>query len=125
MILSTAGADYTMVTQTVTFNPGDPSQTVTVETLTDTIAEDPEQFTAVISNPSMGGNIGSADTATVTINDDTAVVVEFSQPAFSINENSGSAVFTVNKLTDTTRTVSVLFSTTDGTATAGEETVCS
>ena len=68
----------------------------------------------------MGGVIGAANMATVTITDDTPVVVEFSQPAFNIAEDGGSAVFTVNKLTTTTRTVSVLFSTTDGTAIAGE-----
>ena len=105
--------------------PGDTSVTVSVTTLTDQSAEDSEEFTAVLSNPSMGGVIGTADTATVTINDGTAVIVTLNPTSFSVGEDDGSAVFTVNKLTTTSRTISVLFSTTDGTAIAGEETVSS
>ena len=115
-----ASQDYTVVTRTLSFGPGDTSVTVAVTTLTDPLAEDSENFTAVISNPSMGGAIGTADTATVTINDGTAVIVTLDPTSFSVSEDGGSAVFTVNKLTSTSRTVSVLFSTTDGTAIAGE-----
>ena len=112
------------MTQTLTFNAGETSQTVTVETLSDQSAEDSEQFTAVLSNPSTGGVVGTANVATVTISDGTVVMVELAPATFSIGEDDGSAVFRVNKLTTTSRTISVLFSTTDGTAIAGEVLLC-
>ncbi len=97
-------------------------------TAPDQSAEDDEQFTAVLSNPSpsLGGGIGAsigAGSATVTISDDTAVSVELSPLSFSMREDEGPAVFTVTKTTATTRTITVLFNTVDGTALAGEKRV--
>ncbi len=89
-------------------------------TISDQSAEDVEQFTAVLSNPSPGARIG-ADVATVTISDDTIVLVELSPLSFSMREDGGVAMFTVTKVTDTTRSITVLFSTVDGTALAGEK----
>ena len=115
-IFFTAPNDYTIETRTVTFNPGTMSQTVLVQTLADQIAEDTEQFIAVLSNPTAGAVLGD-DTATVDIDDPTVVVVEFDPTSFSVQESFGVATFTVVKRTLTTREVTVLFSTQDGTAT--------
>ncbi len=121
--VSAASGDYTAVTtQRVTFSPGQMSQTISVATIPDQSAEDDEQFTAVLSNPSTGATIGSS-VATVTISDDTVVSFELSPLSFSIQEDEGPAVFTVTRVTDTTRTITVLFNTVDGTALAGEKMV--
>ena len=47
-----AGSDYTAKTGTLTFNPGDTSQTVSVTVLTDSDDEGEETLTLTISNPS-------------------------------------------------------------------------
>ncbi|HMM80946.1 MAG TPA: right-handed parallel beta-helix repeat-containing protein [Pyrinomonadaceae bacterium] len=63
-----SGTDYTSaVNQVVTFAPGVSSQTVTVATATDNIAEGAETFTATLSN-AVNAGIGTAS-ATGTIND--------------------------------------------------------
>ncbi|MGH3372530.1 MAG: Calx-beta domain-containing protein, partial [Nocardioidaceae bacterium] len=64
-----AGSDYTAVTQTVTFAPGETSKTVGVRILGDRTNEPNETFTVTLSNAA-GATIGTG-TATVTIvNDD-------------------------------------------------------
>ncbi len=47
-----AGSDYTAASGTLTFNPGDTSQTVSVTVLTDSDDEGEETLTLTISNPS-------------------------------------------------------------------------
>ena len=47
-----AGSDYTAASGTLTFNPGDTSQTVSVTILTDSDDESDETLTLTISNPS-------------------------------------------------------------------------
>ena len=91
-------------------------------TVPDQSAEDDEQFTAVLSNPSPGVTIRDS-VATVTISDDTVVSFELSPLSFSRREDQSPAMFTITKTTDTTRTITVLFNTVDGTALAGEKMV--
>ena len=45
-----------------------------------------------------------------------AVIVEFEETGYFVNEADGSVMFRIVKRTPTTREVSVLFSTVDGTA---------
>ena len=49
---ATAGSDYTAASGTLTFNPGDTSQTVSVTVLTDSDDEGQETLTLTLSNPS-------------------------------------------------------------------------
>lgn len=65
-----AGSDYTTAATTITFPVGVTEITIPVNTTQDQIAELPEDFTALLSNPSEGLAIGAEDTATVTITDD-------------------------------------------------------
>ena len=70
---TSAADDYTPVTQTVTFPAGETSVTVPVNTLDDSIDEQPESFEAQLSDPNGNGlelSIGGEDTATVDIIDD-------------------------------------------------------
>ena len=57
-----AGDDYTTASDTLTFDPGDKTQTVDVVVLSDSVAEDDETFTLVLSSP---------DPSTVDLDDDT------------------------------------------------------
>ena len=71
--LATAGADYTAVSTTLTFQPTDDTKTVTVQTLTDKRIELPESFTVSLSNAQGGGGstpVIRDGTKTTTIDDD-------------------------------------------------------
>lgn len=67
---ATAGSDYTPVTGTLTFGPGETSKSFTVPVLNDSIHESDESFRVVLSNPAGGAALGSPANATVTIADD-------------------------------------------------------
>ena len=69
----TAGAaDFTAVSQAVTFAPGVVSQTVSIPITRDFLAESSETFTVKLSDPIGGAQLDTANTATVTILDDPA-----------------------------------------------------
>ncbi len=59
---------------TLTFPIGQTTASLPVMTTQDDTQEGTEQFTAVLSNPTNGLKIGSAGTATVSINDDDGMV---------------------------------------------------
>jgi hypothetical protein len=65
-----AGSDYTAVSGTVTFAPGETTKTVLVPTLDNTIYEGTETFALNLSDPSAGATIADAQgIATITDND--------------------------------------------------------
>ncbi|TQV82963.1 Calx-beta domain-containing protein [Aliikangiella coralliicola] len=64
-----AGADYNMVSETVTFAEGVKSQVVTVTVLEDQEQEQNETFSLQLSNPTNGALLGSPATVTTTISD--------------------------------------------------------
>ena len=64
-----AGSDYTATSGTVTFNPGQTSQTISVIVQGDTIVEPQESFLVRLSDPTNGSLANSEGTGTI-INDD-------------------------------------------------------
>ena len=60
-----AGSDYTASSGTITFNPGDTSQTVEVTVLTDSDNEGQETLTLTLSNPSQATLGAGAGTGTI------------------------------------------------------------
>lgn len=111
-----APGDYTQVTSmTVTFASGITEATVFIPTSTDDIGEDAEMFEAFLFTASAGATIG-VDVATVEIIDNTAVVVEFDPVEVRGLESDGTISFTIVRRTQTTETVSVVFSTSPNTA---------
>ncbi len=69
---ATAGADYTAVSGTLTFSPGETTKTITVPIFGDTDAEPDETFALTLSNPSSG--TFTKPTGTGTIQNDDATV---------------------------------------------------
>ena len=70
MLFSLAPDDYTSVTsRTVTFPAVSTQQTVAVQTSTDSMVDNSETFTATLSDPTNGLQLGSAVTGTATILD--------------------------------------------------------
>ncbi len=120
---ATAGpsGDYTATSGTLTFNPGETSQTISVPIAGDTTDEPDETFTLALNNPT-NAVLGTPSTATATIvDDDPAPDVAFSSGSVSANENAGSAAVTVVLSAVSGRTVTVAYATGGGTATAGSD----
>lgn len=70
---ATEGEDYTGVSGTATFAPGETSQTITIPILSDELLEGDEQFSFAIDAVAGGAGLLVPRTATVTIADDETV----------------------------------------------------
>ena len=123
-VTATAGSDYTAQSGTLTFNPGETSKPITVAVTGDTMVESDESFLVLLSNPTnatiAGNGIG---TGTIT-NDDTLPTVTIASPAAVTEGNTGTsvnAVFAVTLSVPSANTVTVDYTTVDGSATAGSD----
>jgi hypothetical protein len=123
---ATAGQDYTAASGTITFAPGVTSQNVNINVIGDTTVEPDETFTVTLSSPS-GATVGrSAATGTI-LNDDKAATL----PTISIanasvakaSSGTSTMAFTVTLSTAATSPVTVAYTTSNGTATAGQNYV--
>ncbi|MES2583292.1 MAG: retention module-containing protein, partial [Pseudomonadota bacterium] len=113
---ATSGSDYTAKTGTVTFAPGQTTQTIVVN-----ITED----AAVEPNQTFNVNLSGASNATILDNQGVATIVD-NEPKISINdvtvnEAAGTATFTVTLSDSAASNVTVQYSTSNGTATAGSD----
>jgi uncharacterized repeat protein (TIGR01451 family) len=118
---ATAGSDYTATSGTLTFAPGQISQTFSVSILEDTTDEPNEVVNLTLSAPN-NATLGSPASATLTIVDNDGLPsVQFSPTTFNVNENSGVAAVEVTLSPASTLTVMVDYATSDGTATAGSD----
>ncbi|WP_211219677.1 alpha/beta hydrolase [Nevskia ramosa] len=121
---ATMGSDYVATSGTLTFAPGVTTQPVTIGILGDTVFESDETVLVSLTNAS-GATIGRG-AGVITITNDDVV-----QPTLSINDaslvegNSGTtnAVLTVSLSSASQTTVTVMYATADGTATAGSDYV--
>ena len=68
------GSDYIAVSNTITFATGQREIVIPVTTTENSIAEQLEFFTAVLSNPSEGLTVGDQDTAIITVEDDEGII---------------------------------------------------
>src|SRR5204863_6851795 len=66
---ATDGADYSGASGTVTFAPGDVSETITIPLLDDSLAEDDEALSIELANP-VNTSITGTNPATIVIADD-------------------------------------------------------
>ena len=116
-----AGSDYTAVSGTLTFNPGVTTQTFTVNTLADATREGDETFSLTLSNPQGGAVLGSPTAAVVTIGDSgSQPQIQFSTANYTIDEG-GLATITASLSGASANVISVNFSTSDGSASAGSD----
>jgi len=112
-----AGSDYTAASGTLTFTPGDTSETFTVDFIDDAAVEGNEALNLALTNPIQAG-LGLPATASLTIVDDDSALVQFSPVSFTVNENQGTAEITVSLSQSPAPglPVSVDYATSDGTA---------
>ena len=120
---ATAGQDYTSSSGILTWADGDgTAKNFTIPILDDNSLESSETVNISLSNPTGGSAIGSPGSSVLTIVDDD------SQPSISINDvsqNEGNGanqmVFNVSLSAASTQTVTVNYSTANGTASAGTD----
>ena len=121
---ATTGADYSATTGTLSFSPGDPGIKIFMVTiLNDSTPEFTETVNLTLSNPTNTSGSSTLDppsSAVLRILDDDANV-RFTVSSYEVSEAAGVATITVGRLGAITRTVTVDFATSDGTATAGSD----
>jgi hypothetical protein len=118
---TTAGGDYQAASGTLTFAPGQTSQTVSILVNGDTLNEANETFYLNLSNP-VGATLARGSATGTILNDDPV-------PSLSVNDvsvlegNSGTtgAVFTISLSAPSGQTVMVNYATANGTATASSD----
>jgi len=117
-LTATNGLDYTGITNTLSFAPGERVKLISVPILNDGITEPTKTFRVTLSNPS-GGILGPRTTATVSIQDnDPGVGFEFG--SYSVWESAGALNLIVLRGDDwNLGPITVAYATSDLTATAG------
>ena len=120
-----AGSDYTAVSGTLTFADGETTKTFVVPVVNDGVAEPDETVGLVLFNEADPDLVGPRGRAVLNIIDSSQQpTLTFSVVTTSIREGISSTnigSYTVTLSAATGRTVSVLFQTSDGTATAGQD----
>ena len=111
-----AGSDYKSASGELRFEPGETTQTVSVETLEDELSEDAERFTVELSAASGATVSDGIGEGTISDDDDAPELSIDDAPAVSEGE---TAEFTVRLSEASGAAVSVSYRTMDGTAVAG------
>ncbi len=117
-----ANEDYLPVSGLLTFEEGELVKTFLVPVINDTAVEGEETFGINLFNPTGGAQLRTPATATAHIIDNDAGL-SFSAPTYAVNENGVFANITVVRTGVSNSTVSVNYSTANGTATAGQDYV--
>ncbi len=123
---ATQGQDFSLALGNVSWADGEQGiKTISTTIINNAVPnEGTENFTVKLSLVS-GTTSLAQDTATVTITDSSssAGIVQFSAPKFTALEDAGSnnAVVTVSRLNGTSGSVTVSYTTTDGTAVNGSD----
>lgn len=118
---ATAGSDYLSAGGVLNFTPGQTERLVTITIIDDALDEADETFSLNLVNP-INVNLGDPAQAVVTISDnDAPPQLMFTDANFTIIENEGAAVIQVALDAPSGLSVSVTYTASDGTATAGED----
>jgi urease beta subunit len=117
---ATAGSDYAATSGTLTFAPGQTSQTIAVPVCGDTVDEPDETFFVNLSNP-VNATLSNTQGRGTILNDDLTVSIVDPAPVTEGNSGSTPAVFTIGLSAASTHAVTVGYFTSGGTATAGSD----
>ncbi len=120
-----AGTDYTATTGSVQWAENDSTpKTIVVPISNATPYTGDKTFQVVLSNPSVDAQIGSPDSATVTISGDATATVgslQLSASSYAVAQSIGTMTVTVNRTGGSSGAVSVAYATSNGTAVAGTD----
>jgi hypothetical protein len=112
--------DYQDNSGTLTFAPGQVSQTFNVTINDDALNEADETVDLSLSTP-VNASLGTSAAVLTIADDDASPTVQFSADNYSVNENGGPASILVTLSAASGVTVTVDFATSDLTATAGSD----
>ncbi len=119
-----ASNDYVAMSGTLTFNPGDTTKTITVVVNGDTLNEANETFFVIISNPVNATIADGQGLGTITNDDATLPTISIKDVSVTEgNTGTTNAVFNVTLSPASGQTVTVSYSTANGSATAGSDYV--
>ncbi len=121
---ATAGSDYATNSGTLVFAPSVLTQSITIAVAGDTNVEPDETFVVDLTNAANATILDAQGTGTITNDDSAAVVPTISISDVSVAEgDSGTtnATFAVTLSAATTNTVTVDYTTANGTANAGSD----
>ena len=113
-----AGVDYQTTSGTLTFIDGKSNQTISVTLIPQNQVKAPVAFNVVLSNPGNGVTLTSSSNATVNVASSIAGI-SFTVATNYTPENAGVAVIGLQRQFNTNNTVTVAYTTSDGTATNG------
>lgn len=124
---ATIGRDFAFIfinpmpaAYTVSFNAGETSKTFPVDILNDSLIEPSETVNVALMTPTTGGGtLGAQSTAVLTITDHEPGVVRFQSGSYFASEETGTATITLERINGSDGPLTVAYSTSDGTATAG------
>lgn len=117
---ATAGADYTVSADVLSFGAGEMSKTFPVPILDDALGENNETVLLAISSPTGGATLGARKTATLTIVENESVF-QFSVGQYGVAETTSKATITVKRSGNTSGAATVEYATADGSALAGQD----
>lgn len=104
--------DYTAVSGTLNFAPGEISKSVTIPIVNDGVPEATENFSFALTGAS-GGTLLGPSLASITILDDDSSQVLFTSASLSVGEGSGAASISVSRTGNTSLAGSVDYATSD------------
>ncbi|MEM7181849.1 MAG: Calx-beta domain-containing protein [Spirochaetota bacterium] len=121
-VTALAGADYTSTSGTLSFAAGETTKTIVVPIADDTLDENDETFSLLLSNANAAATIGtSPGFATILDNDTTPSLSIAGAGLAEGNSGSTNMSFTVSLSAASGRIVSVSYATSNGTANAGAD----
>jgi chitinase len=115
-----AGTDFTMVSGTVTFAPGEEIQTVAVPVVGDLVDEDDESLLLRLSAP-LNAGLADAEAVGLITDDDSSGLAVGDAAVYEGDGEPVSLEFPVTLSRVNRRTVTVRYATLDGTALAGTD----
>ena len=118
---ATAGSDFTATNGTLTFSAGQTSKTITVAVNGDTLAEPSETFTVQLSSPTNAVLDNAAGIGTIVSDDGTAALSVGDTSVVNATRGTTNATFTVTLSSALSASVTVNYTTADGTAIAGTD----
>ncbi|HYE14886.1 MAG TPA: Calx-beta domain-containing protein, partial [Pyrinomonadaceae bacterium] len=116
---ATAGSDFLSVSGTITFEPGSQFKQVVVPVIGDAFDEFEESFSVSFTNPS-GASVNNFALVTI-VDDDAEPSILVPDVAAAESAAGSKATFSVRLSAVSGKTVSVGYSTADGTASAGSD----
>jgi PKD repeat protein/disulfide oxidoreductase YuzD len=118
---ATAGSDYTATSGTLTFNPGQTTQTIAVQVIGDKVYEGTETFFINLTSPTNALISDAQGVATILENDPAPTLTINDQTITEGDSGTKLITFTVTLSGSSTLPVSVDYATANGTAIAGSD----